>query len=74
MEVLFPCSLISPWGGALTCHQQQAQADHVQLQRGWEQQAQQQRQVPQVEEEVVGLLPLLTRAAVGRHSWDWGSG
>lgn len=43
----------------LTCHQEEAQHDHVQAQGGGDDQAQQQGQVSQMEEEVVGLLPLL---------------
>lgn len=51
--------------GGPTCHHQEAQQDHVQAQRGGEDQAQQQGQVPQMEEEVVGLLPLLARGGIG---------
>ena len=55
----------------LTCHQQEAQQDHVQAQGGWDNQAQQQRQVPQMEEEVVGLLPLLARGSIGHSGESW---
>lgn len=43
------------------------------MEGGWNQQAQQQRQVPQVEDQVVGLLPLLAGAGVGLRRGDpWG--
>lgn len=45
----------------------------MQGQGGGDEQAQQQRQVPQMEEEVVGLFPLLALSNVG-HSWDLSGG
>lgn len=46
----------------------------MQAQGGGDEQAQQQGQVPQVEEEVVGLLPLLAGGGIGLHSQESGSG
>lgn len=66
-------SAISRGHCGLTCHQKKAQEDHVQTQGGWNNQTKQQGQVPQMEEEVVGLLPLLARGSIG-HSWNSWSG
>lgn len=46
----------------------------MQAQGGGDDQAQQQGQVAQMKEEVVGLLPLLTQGGVGLYSRDSRSG